>query len=195
MILVTGFEPFDGATSNPTERLVQQLASRQLVDVVARVLPTSYRRSEIAVTAAVREFRPNVVCLLGLHAGATTLRFEQVALNLNQAGKPDNDGDLRHNQRIRETGHAAYFGGLPFEPMRQLAQAQGETLEQSRDAGGFVCNHVYYTVSELLANEFPGARAGFVHVPPLDVPRFTNVSKVLEGWLELFRHLPPQTRA
>lgn len=195
MILLTGFEPFDGARSNPTEQLMQRLAARQLPDVAVRVLPTSYRRSEVAVTAALRELRPSVVCLFGLSAGATTLHFEQVALNLNQATKPDNDGELRHNQRIRETERAGYFGSLPFEPMRQLAEAEGETLSLSRDAGGFVCNHVFYVVSELLVNELPSARAGFVHVPPLDARRLADVSRVVEAWLGLFRELPPQTRA
>jgi pyroglutamyl-peptidase len=195
MILLTGFEPFDGATTNPTAQLVEHVASLRLTDVAARVLPTSYRRSEAAVTAAVRELRPRVVCMLGLHAGATTLRFEQVALNLNQAGKPDNDGELRCAQRIRETGPVGYFSTLPFEPMRQLAEHAGENLEVSRDAGGFVCNHVFYTVSEILASELPEASAGFVHVPPLDALRLSRVSKVLEAWIDLFRGGANQTRA
>jgi len=187
MILVTGFDPFDGATTNPTQQLVEHIVSRRLPDVAAYVLPTSYRRAEAALTSAVRQLRPSTVCMLGLHAGATTLRFEQVAINLNQARKPDNDGELRHHQRIRETGPVAYFGALPFEPMRELAESAGETLDPSRDAGGFVCNHVFYTVSDLLANELPDARAGFVHVPPLDGRRFTGIAKLLETWLELFR--------
>jgi pyroglutamyl-peptidase len=195
MILFTGFEPFDGATTNPTEQLVGHIASMRLTDVAARVLPTSYRRSEAALTAALRELRPRVVCMLGLAAGAATLRFEQVALNLNQASKPDNDGELRRNQRIRETGPVGYFGTLPFEPMRQQAEHSGEALELSRDAGGFVCNHVFYTASELLASELPEAIAGFVHVPPLDAPRFRRVCKLLEAWSGVFRDWAPQTRA
>ena len=123
------------------------------------------------------------------------MRFEQVALNLDQASKPDNDGELRRNQRIRETGPVGYFGTLPFEQMRQQAEHSGEALELSRDAGGFVCNHVFYTASALLASEFPEAIAGFVHVPPLDAPRFQRVCNLLERWLESFRNWPAQTRA
>jgi pyrrolidone-carboxylate peptidase len=38
--------------------------------------------------------------------------------------------------------------------------------EVSRDAGGFLCNHVFYVLMRTLANDSHG---GFVHVPPLDV--------------------------
>lgn len=190
MILVTGFEPFDGAPTNPTQELVHHVVSLGLPDVVARVLPTSYRRAEAAVTAAVRELRPSTVCMLGLNAGAATLRFEQVALNLDQARKPDNDGELRHHQPIRETGPVGYFATLAFEPMRRLAENAGETLDLSRDAGGFVCNHVFYTVADLIARELPASRAGFIHVPPLDDRRLTRLGRLLEAWFDAWRASP-----
>jgi pyroglutamyl-peptidase len=190
MILVTGFEAFDGAATNPTQALAERISSLRLPDVVGCVLPTSYRRSEEAISAALRHFKPSTVCMLGLHAGTATLRFEQVALNLNQARKPDNDGDQRNHQLIRETGPVGYFGGLPLEQMRRLSEDAGETLDISRDAGGFVCNHVFYTASELLTRELPNSRAGFVHVPPLDPARLERMSKVLEAWVELFRSVP-----
>jgi pyrrolidone-carboxylate peptidase len=36
----------------------------------------------------------------------------------------------------------------------------------SRDAGGFLCNHVFYVLMQALK---PGRPGGFVHVPPLEV--------------------------
>lgn len=187
MLLVTGFDAFDGATTNPTQTLVERLASRSLTDVVTRILPTSFARSEVTLAATLRAVRPTAVCMLGLNARATTLRFEHVALNLNQATKPDNDGEVRCHQLIRESGPVAYFSRLPFEAMRQEAEARGEVLEPSRDAGGFVCNHVFYTAADLLAHEQPESRAGFVHVPPLSGARLDTVTKVLEAWVAVFR--------
>lgn len=187
MIVVTGFDPFDGASTNPTQLLAEHVASLNLPDVVADVLPTSYRRSEFAMTALVRRLRPSSVCMFGLNAGASTLRFEQVALNLNQARKPDNDGDVRPHQLICDTGPVAYFSGLPLDGMRTLAEGHGETLDVSRDAGGFVCNHLFYTVSKLVERELPACRVGFIHVPPLDEPRLRRVGNVLVSWLDLLR--------
>ena len=38
---------------------------------------------------------------------------------------------------------------------------------ESRDAGGFLCNHVFYVLMQTLEQERPQARGGFVHVPLL----------------------------
>jgi pyroglutamyl-peptidase len=193
VILVTGFDPFDGATENPTQRLVAHVAALGRNDVTALVLPTSYRRAEVAAASALRTLKPRVACLLGLHAGASTLRFEQVALNLNQARKPDNDGELRPHRKIRDDGPVGYFSTLPFEAMQAHAVNAGELMEPSRDAGGFVCNHVFYTVADLIARESLTCRAGFVHVPLLDDRRFARMCKVVEAWLDSFRSLEPAT--
>lgn len=189
VILVTGFEAFDGATVNPSRQLVEHLATLRRPDVTALVLPTSYRRAELAVVSAVAASSPRIVCMLGLHAGASTLRFEQVALNLNQARKPDNDGEVRHHSVIRDAGPVGYFTGLPYEPMQALAADAGEVLEPSRDAGGFVCNHVFYTVTDLIAREALPCRAGFIHVPLVDERRLARLCSLLERWLDLFRSL------
>jgi len=35
------------------------------------------------------------------------------------------------------------------------------------DAGGFVCNHLFYGLMHLIASERPDIRGGFVHLPCL----------------------------
>ena len=37
----------------------------------------------------------------------------------------------------------------------------------SNTAGTYVCNHIMYQVLYMIDHEFPGKRAGFVHVPYL----------------------------
>jgi pyroglutamyl-peptidase len=46
-------------------------------------------------------------------------------------------------------------------------RAEGIPAAVSRDAGGFLCNHVFYELMHLIATERPGLRGGFVHVPLL----------------------------
>ena len=45
-------------------------------------------------------------------------------------------------------------------------RAEGIPAAASRDAGGFLCNHVFYALMRASA-ERAGVRGGFVHVPLL----------------------------
>lgn len=184
MILITGFEPFDGATFNPTQALIERLNAFHHPSVKGLVLPTVYRDAEAAVLDALHNSRPRWVISFGLNSGATALRFEHVALNLNDAAKPDNAGEVRRMQRIRETGPVGYWSGLPFDELTQLAAAHGVTLEPSRDAGGFVCNHVFYSVCDYLARELPESRGGFIHVPLLNEASLEQTVAVVRAWID-----------
>jgi pyroglutamyl-peptidase len=44
-------------------------------------------------------------------------------------------------------------------------RAAGIPAAESRDAGGFLCNHVFYVLMRVLEEERPNALGGFVHVP------------------------------
>ncbi len=50
--------------------------------------------------------------------------------------------------------------------MVDALRAAGIPAAASRDAGGFLCNHVFYVLMGALA-ERTGVRGGFVHVPLL----------------------------
>jgi pyroglutamyl-peptidase len=43
----------------------------------------------------------------------------------------------------------------------------GIPAAESRDAGGFLCNHVFYVLMRVLEEERPNTLGGFVHVPLL----------------------------
>ncbi len=188
MILVTGFEPFGGAATNPTQNVVESLQRLDLPGVSAEVLPTAYRRAAQRMTELLNTLRPRVVLMTGLNASTQNLRYEQVALNFDHAAKPDNDGEMRQFRHIREGAPVGYWNTLPFEALRSLADESGETLDLSRDAGGFVCNHVFFTAMDVVATELPGTRAGFVHVPSLDDTRLQRIVDVFTAWLRNLEH-------
>jgi pyroglutamyl-peptidase len=50
-------------------------------------------------------------------------------------------------------------------PSSARSAAEGIPAAPSRDAGGFLCNHVFYVLMRTL--ETHGGRGGFVHVPLL----------------------------
>lgn len=190
MILLTAFDPFGGSVTNPSQVLADDIARRELPNMHSLVLPTSYQRSAEVLIEQLRTLRPSHVVMLGLHAGAEHLRYEQVALNLNHSAKPDNDGETRLHRHIRPSGPVGYWNQLPYATLCRHAESLGETLELSRDAGGFVCNHAFYTARDVTEAAFPDCRVGFIHVPRFDATRGRRLLAVLEAWLTCLREVP-----
>ena len=68
--------------------------------------------------------------------------------------------------RSHADGPVAYRSSLPVDAIVEALRARGIPAAASRDAGGFLCNHVFYVLMRALA-ERTGVRGGFVHVPLL----------------------------
>ncbi len=183
--LVTGFEPFGGARSNASELVVTALADPDCADVVTAVLPTSYRRAEARIGDLLRSHRPRRVLMLGLAGGASRIRLEQVALNLNDSEVPDNDGEVRLRQRIVDAAPVGYWTTLPLGGMAVAARGLGEEVEYSRDAGGYVCNHVFFTAAHFTKTALPDTQAGFVHLPAVKQTddRLDRFLEIVRSWI------------
>ena len=119
VILVTGFEPFGGIEVNPSQAIVESLgqdsASRRHATLVTEVLPTEFRAAGDRIVALIREHRPDAVLSIGLAASAASIRLERVALNLNDALRPDNGGDLATGRLIDPAGPIGYWSTLPLD--------------------------------------------------------------------------------
>jgi pyroglutamyl-peptidase len=91
-VLVTGFEPFDGASVNPSQRLVEALAADPPPDVelATAVLPVAYARAAEALREAVRSAEPGAVVCFGQADGRTGISVERFAHNLDDRTKVDN---------------------------------------------------------------------------------------------------------
>jgi pyroglutamyl-peptidase len=167
-VLVTGFEPFAGAQVNPSQRLVEELATRPLagVELSTAVLPVAYARAAAELRAAVIAAEPDAVVCFGQADGRAGISVERFALNLDDAANVDNDGASSADP-VDAGGPAAYRSTLPVDEIVAALRAEGIPGEASRDAGGFLCNHVFYALMRLLELERPQARGGFVHVPLL----------------------------
>ena len=166
--LVTGFEPFGGADVNPSQLLVEALAAEPPaeVELATAVLPVSYARAADALAAAVRAAEPDLVVCFGQADGRPGISVERFALNLDDTASADNEGAVSAAP-IDPGGPAAYRSTLPVEEIVAALRAAGIPASTSRDAGGFLCNHVFYALQRLLGAERPDARGGFVHVPLL----------------------------
>lgn len=162
-VLVTGFGPFGQLESNPSAALAEALAADP--GVRSEVLPVAYERAGRRLAALLEELRPAAVLLFGVH-GEPGFRLERVALNLDDEAAPDVDGAVHRRQQIRPEGPAAYWSSLPLAEMAEALELLGLPWEWSSHAGGFLCNHAFYTARHLGAGlDLPGP-CGLVHVPP-----------------------------
>lgn len=156
-VLVTGFEPFGEHAVNPSQLLAEALGGV--------VLPVSYTRAGDVLRAAIEERAPELVVCFGLAPTRTEVSVERFALNLDDAAAADNEGVVSA-QAIDPDGPVAYRSSLRVEEIVAALRAEGIPAGTSRDAGGYLCNHVFYSLLRALPE---GARGGFVHVPPLEV--------------------------
>ena len=162
-VLLTGFEPFGTATSNPSGEIVKQISGD---NIVTAILPVAYTQSAERLLALIAEHNPDVVICLGQAEGRTQITPEKIAINLDDARLADNDGVLRNDVKIIESGPDAYFSTLPINEIVEAIKARGVPATVSLSAGAFLCNHVFYVAQ----NKFAGTkvRSGFVHLPLMD---------------------------
>jgi pyroglutamyl-peptidase len=171
-ILLTGFEPFGTATSNPSGEIVKQISGE---NIVTAILPVAYAQSAEQLLSLIEQHKPDVVICLGQAEGRTHITPEKLAINLDDARLADNAGVLRNDVKILENGPDAYFTTLPVNKMVEAIKAKGVPAAVSLSAGAFLCNHVFYVAQSKFAGT--KVRSGFVHVPLMDsqAPEFPGL--------------------
>ena len=165
-ILLTAFEPFGGDTVNPAQEAValvrDEIAGASIVKVG---VPVVFGKSVETVRAAMEAEKPDVVLCIGQAGGRFGLTPERVAINIDDARIPDNEGNQPLDSAIFEDGAPAYFASLPVKAMVAAIREAGIPSSLSYTAGTYVCNHLMYGVLYHIAKSFPGTLGGFMHVP------------------------------
>ena len=165
-LLLTAFDPFGGSAINPALEAVGLVADRiGDVEIVKLVVPTVFGKSVDVVTAKMEAEKPDVVLCIGQAGGRHDLTPERVAINLDDARIPDNEGNQPIDRTICRDGAAAYFSNLPIKAMAAKIREAGLPASVSNTAGTFVCNHLMYGVLHHMAKHYPDMRGGFMHVP------------------------------
>lgn len=167
-VLITGFEPFDGEHVNPSWEVVKQLNDMELggVRVVARHLPCVFGEALDVLNAAIDELAPQMVLAVGQAGGRCDISLERVAININDARIPDNQGQQPIDEPIVADGPAAYFSTLPIKAVVDSMREAGIPASVSQTAGTYVCNHVMYGLLHRLRGQ-PAIKGGFIHIPYL----------------------------
>jgi pyroglutamyl-peptidase len=185
-LLLTGFAPFGGRDENPTQRLMRRLAGRPGLACV--VLPVEYAGAPTAFARAFDRFQPWAVVSFGLAGDARAFRVERVARNRDDSPAPDNAGTVRQGMEIVARGPDTHLNTLPVALLLDSLRAAGLEAGPSDDAGGFVCNHLFYHARHLIETRGVPVPMGFVHVPPappetLDTAAWAIVAALRAGRL------------
>ena len=170
-VLVTGFEPFEQDTVNPSWEVARALHGAVIegAEVHAVQLPCVFGRAIERLDQALADVQPTLVIGLGLAGGRAEWMPERVAINVDDARIPDNAGGQPIDAPVVMDAPAAYFSTLPIKAIVHALRDAGVPASVSQTAGTFVCNHVFYALMHRLATvpALAAARGGFVHVPLL----------------------------
>lgn len=142
---ICGFGPFPGCDINPSGQAALDLAASRPSRRTATVLPTSYERSLSIVANAVDRDQPEVVMLLGYSARVRTARLEVFARNRASSTALDVDGTPGINP-IVPGAPPQLATTTDIGTLEDLLRRRRLDVTSSCDAGGYVCNYLYYQV-------------------------------------------------
>jgi len=164
-VLLTGFEPFGGASFNPSGAVVQAIAKRGIngVEIVTAILPVEFKRSAEMLVELISSHRPDVVISLGQAEGRDFIGPEQVAINLADGRIADNAGVKIVNQSINPSAADGYFSTLPIRAIVDAISSLGIAAKISYSAGTFICNEIFFATQSFLQES--EVISGFIHLP------------------------------
>lgn len=169
-VLVTGFEPFERDTVNPSWEVARRLEgwTHGQATVHAREVPCVFGEAIEALGRAMDELQPQLVLCLGLAGGRAEMTPERIAINVDDGRVADNKGRQPIDVPVVQGAPSAYFSTLPIKAIVRELRAAGVPSSVSNTAGTFVCNHIFYGLMHRIATQpVPGLRGGFMHVPYL----------------------------
>ena len=163
-LLITGFDPFGGASINPAWEAVK-LLPEEIADFEVHKLeiPTVFGLATEKVLEKAAEIQPDVILCVGQAGGRGSVTPERIGVNIRDAKIADNAGNVPVGQFVAQEGPAAYFATVPVMAMAEAIQAVELPGQVSNSAGAFVCNDTLYGVLHHYAGT--EVKVGFIHVP------------------------------
>lgn len=190
LVLITGFGPFPGAPVNPSAMLARALARRRrpafaALDRIVHVFATRYESVDRELPKLLAQ-KPDIVLLFGVAGRRRALCVETQARNAVSLLFPD-ASRRRPRHGVIETGAPPVLkGNAPFARLVGAARTRLAASRQSRDAGRYLCNYVFWRALE----QTRGSRTlvQFIHIPSVrnkPVPRRPSRSRRTPSFTEL----------
>ena len=174
-LLITGFDPFDGATINPSWEAVKLLPDTiGEYELHKLQIPTMFGLAPQTVLAEAEKLQPDVIISVGQAGTRPAVTPERIGINVRDARICDNAGISPKDEAIVPGGPDGYFSTLPVKAMITAMNEAGLPAAISNTAGTFVCNDVLYS----LLHHYAGTdtRCGFIHGPWLPEQGEPNLS-------------------
>ena len=166
VLLITGFDPFGGATVNPSWEAVAKLPERIGNWMLCKLqIPTVFGLAAQTVLEKAQKVNPAAILCLGVAAGRSAVTPERIGINVRSARIPDNQGNQPKDQPVIPGGSDGLFSTVNVSAMAAAIEETGLPGAVSNTAGTFVCNDVLYTL--LHHYHGTGVKVGFLHVPQL----------------------------
>ncbi len=163
-LLITGFDPFDGATVNPSWEAVKLLPERiGEYELYKLQIPTVFGLAPRTVLDQAAEIQPDVIISVGQAGTRKAVTPERIGINVRDARITDNAGISPKDEAIVPGGPDGLFSTLPVKAMIDAITEAGLPGAVSNTAGTFVCNDVLYSLLHRYAGT--NVRCGFIHVP------------------------------
>lgn len=166
VLLITGFDPFGGATVNPSWDAVVKLPEKIGNWMLCKLqIPTVFGLAAQTVLEKAQKVNPAAILCLGVAAGRSAVTPERIGINVRSARIPDNHGNQPKDQPVIPHGPDGIFSTMPVSAMAAAIEEIGLPGAVSNTAGTFVCNDMLYTL--LHHYQGTGVKVGFLHVPQL----------------------------
>ena len=167
-ILVTGFEPFDGFTINPSEEVAKALDGTEIGkhSLVGLVLPLDYKNALGILDKALEKYKPDYVLCCG-QANRAVITIERIAINILSTKRPDNYDNTPETDVINPQGPAAYFANIDPHRLVKILKEKEIPADVSYFAGAYGCNWLLYNVMQRIEDGKLEAQATFIHLPPI----------------------------
>ncbi|WP_026658223.1 pyroglutamyl-peptidase I [Butyrivibrio sp. AC2005] len=165
-VIVSAFEPFDNAKTNPSyeaAKLLKERIGEAEIEVIR--LPVVFGAAASTLEKRIDEEIPDAVIMLGVAGTRTKITPEVIAVNIDDARIPDNQGNSPRFEKIDSEGADGIFSTLPITKMIENMTKEGISSELSYSAGAYVCNDLFYRVMNHLKAKALNIPAGFIHVP------------------------------
>ncbi|MHA1973955.1 MAG: pyroglutamyl-peptidase I family protein [Candidatus Hodarchaeales archaeon] len=167
-LLVTGFEPYNGYTINPSAELMRVLQGKKIgsYKLFSHVLPLDYTKTLGLMRKHISECDPSIILCFG-QSDRPTISLERVALNSIGLHHTDNYGHSPSSDIIREGAPAAYFSNIDLHPLAESIRKADIPANVSYHAGLFACNWIFFHVMDWIYTSIIDSKSVFVHIPPL----------------------------
>ncbi len=168
-VLLTGFEPFDGASFNISEKIVSKIKNLELDELTleTNVLTVNEKGSNFVSEKLIHNMY-DCILMLGYSNKIEKINIESRALNRIHMDIKDNSGRKIDESHVISLGLDEYKSTISFKNLSNDCPIE---FVISSDAGSFVCNETYYRTlhkiySENLLDQFGRILpCVFIHIP------------------------------